>query len=270
MQFDFEQMRRSSLWIATPMYGGQCFGTYAQSMISLAVLLTQEKIDFGVDTLLNESLITRARNFCVQNFLKSQATHLLFIDSDISFDARDVLMMLALMGKDSSYDVLAGPYPKKSIAWEKVQKAVEREKGRSDPRQLAGYGADFVLNTIKNEGNLPLDVPVEVEHAGTGFMMIKRRVFEAFEKAYSDRWYYRTDGRSGKYNEKEKITAFFDCVIDPQTKTYLSEDYMFCDYYRKIGGKIWMCPWIKLEHTGTYVFGGSLEKLKEIDTSYTL
>lgn len=270
MKFDFEEMRRASLWVATPMYGGQCFGTYAQSMISLAVLMTQEKINFGVDTLLNESLITRARNFCVKNFLKSEATHLLFIDSDIGFDARDVLMMLALMGKHSPYDVLTGPYPKKSIAWEKVQKAALQQKGNEQPSKLSEYAADFVLNPVDTFDGSCMKEPFEVEHAGTGFMMIKRKVFEEFEKAYPDRWYYRTDGRSSKYVEGEKITAFFDCVIDPQTKTYLSEDYMFCDYYRKIGGKIWMCPWIKLDHTGTYVFKGSLERLKEIESSLTL
>ena len=63
--------------------------------------------------------------------------------------------------------------------------------------------------------------------------------------------------------------AYFDCVIDPDSKRYLSEDYFFCQNLRKVGGKIWLCPWMATQHVGSYVFGGTLADLASIGASAT-
>ena len=62
---------------------------------------------------------------------------------------------------------------------------------------------------------------------------------------------------------------YFQALIDPVSRRYLSEDYMFCQWARKIGLKIWLCPWMKLQHVGTHVFGGSLTDLAQIQASAT-
>ncbi len=92
---------------------------------------------------------------------------------------------------------------------------------------------------------------MEVIYIGTGFMMIPRRTFEKFEKAYLEKIYNISDTR--------KACAFFDCAIDPDTKFYMPEDYLFCQHVQKMGGKVWLAPHLKLSHQGMYSFKGSLD-----------
>ena len=75
--------------------------------------------------------------------------------------------------------------------------------------------------------------------------------------------------RTKHFDGSREIHAYFDCIIDPDSKRYLSEDYMFCQWARKIGLKIWMCPWMKLTHQGAYMFGGSLIDLAQIGAAAT-
>ena len=103
----------AKLFIATPQYGGLCYGYYVQSLMSLQTLLRDNKIDCAVSFLFNESLIQRARNALVHGFLKTDHTHLMFIDADIRFNPQDVLpMMLA------DKPIICGIYPKKEINWQ--------------------------------------------------------------------------------------------------------------------------------------------------------
>src|SRR5688572_15823254 len=129
--------------------------------------------------LFNESLITRARNYLTDDFLRSDCSHLLFIDSDIGFNADTVMQMLALSDPDSEYDVLCAPYPKKTIAWEKIKAAVDMGAGDNDPNNLQKFVGDYVFNPA-NMGvkEIRLDQPLEVLESGTGFMMIQRKVLE--------------------------------------------------------------------------------------------
>ena len=75
--------------------------------------------------------------------------------------------------------------------------------------------------------------------------------------------------RTANFDGSREIMAYFDCVIDEDTKRYLSEDYMFCQWARKAGIKVWMCPWMKTVHMGSYFFGGSLIDLATIGASAT-
>ena len=135
-----EKLQERSLFIATPMYGGQCAGMYTKSVNDLASLCMHYKINAKFYYLFNESLITRARNYCCDEFLRSDCTHMIFIDSDIGFDARDVISMLALMNHEEDpqkYDILCAPYPKKCIAWEKIKAAVDQGKADEDPQAVS-------------------------------------------------------------------------------------------------------------------------------------
>jgi hypothetical protein len=255
------------------MYGGMCHGSFARSMQDLTALCIKYGIQMRCYYLFNESLITRARNYCADEFLRSGMTHLMFIDSDIGFDPNDVISLLALQGDDSPYDVIGGPYPKKCISWEKIVTAVNKGVADKDPQVLEQFVGDYVFNPVFPEGvtqaEIRLDQPAQVLELGTGFMMIRRAAFDIFRDAYPELSYKPDHVRTAQFDGSREIHAYFDTVICPKSKRYLSEDYMFCQWMINAGGKIWLCPWMKLTHTGSYTFGGSLAALASVGASAT-
>ncbi len=269
LKFSVEDLQKKKLFIATPMYGGQCSGFYTKSMTDLTAKLSKLGIQMQLYFLFNESLITRARNYCVDEFMRSTATHFLFIDSDIGFNPDDVIALLGLQTDESEYDVIGGPYPKKCISWEKIKQAVDIGAADKDPNMLERYVGDYVFNPKSGASQIPINEPVEVRELGTGFMMIRRSTFEKYKKAYPHLWYKPDHVRTAAFDGSREIMAYFDCIIDPETKRYLSEDYMFCYNVEKMGGKVWLCPWMQLAHVGSYVFGGSLADLAAIGASAT-
>lgn len=271
-ELDVQELRDNvKIFVATPMYGGNCHGNYTKSCIELQRVCSKYGITLNFFYLFNESLITRARNYCVDEFLRSDYTHMMFIDSDIGFNPNDVIAMAGLMDDESEYDIMCGPYPKKCIAWEKIKAAVDQGMADENPQTLSKFVGDYVLNPVRKDGqnSISLGEPAEVMEGGTGFMMIRRSAFERYAEAYPEFSYKPDHVRSKNFDGTREITAFFDCVIDPDSKRYLSEDYMFCQWARKAGIKVWLCPWMRLNHTGTYTFGGSLLDLASIGANAT-
>lgn len=269
IKVEISELRKRKIFLSTPMYGGQNAGIYAKSIADLSALCTHHGIPIQFYFLFNESLIQRARNYCVDEFMRSDCTHLLFIDADIGFQAQDVIAMLALQSDDSPYDVIAGPYPKKCISWEKIKLAVDKGAADDNPNDLEKFVGDFVFNPKSNQTQIPLGEPVEVLETGTGFMMIRKKTFEKFKEAFPEQSYKPDHVRTAAFDGSREIHAYFDCIIDPESKRFLSEDYFFCQKIQKIGLKTWLCPWIKLQHVGTYIFGGSLADLASISASAT-
>jgi hypothetical protein len=251
------------------MYGGNCCGMFCKSIAHLSALATQYGLALQYYFMFNESLITRARNYCADEFLRSDCTHLMFIDSDIGFDPHDVIALLALMIQNPDYDVIGGPYPKKCISWEKIKLAVDKGVADKDPKVLENFVGDYVFNPVNGSQQIKIHEPAEVLEIGTGFMMLNRPVLEKFKKQYPNLSYKPDHVRTEAFDGSREIHAFFDTVIDPDTKRYLSEDYMFCQYVKKMGGKIMICPWMKMQHVGSYVFGGSLVHLAQIGAPAT-
>jgi hypothetical protein len=266
-EFDAEKLQKKSIFLATPMYGGQCAGYYTKSVADLTKICAENGIKLQHYFLFNESLITRARNYCVDEFLRSDYTHLMFIDSDIGFNPVDVIKLLDLC--EEGYDIVTGPYPKKTISWEKVKMAVDKGFADKTPFALEQFVGDYVFNPVAGTTSFRIDEPVEIMEGGTGFMMIRREAFEKYAESYPELKYLPDHSRTEHFDGSREITAFFDCVIDPVSKRYLSEDYMFSQYARKIGLKIWMCPWMRMIHVGSYGFGGSLQALAAIQASPT-
>lgn len=263
------ELQKRKVMIATPMYGGICAGQYTKSSVDLGVQATKYGMDVRFFYIFNESLITRARNYLVDEFLRSDCTHLVFIDSDIGFDANDVIAMLAIADPESDKQIVCGPYPKKCISWEKIKRAVDKGFADRNPNKLENYVGDFVFNPVVGTDSIELSEPVEVLESGTGFMCIQRSVFDKMKTAYPHQEYLPDHVRTEHFDGTRTIHAYFDCVIDPQSKRYLSEDYMFCQYARAIGIKVWLCPWIKLMHIGSYIFSGSLLDLASIGANPT-
>jgi len=248
-----EDLKKKSIFCATPMYGGMNHGLYMKACLDLQATCIQYGVNVKFSFLFNESLITRARNYLVDEFLnRSDCTHMLFIDSDINFDPRDVIAMLAL-----EKDVIGGPYPKKAIKWKAVKTAIKKNPD-IDAGVLEKVAGDFVFNPVKGTASFTVTEPLQVLEIGTGFMMIKREVFPKFAEAYPHLKYKPDHVGQAHFDGSRYIHAYFDTCIDPESERYLSEDYMFCQWWRKIGGEIYLCPWMKTAHIGTYHFQGDM------------
>lgn len=263
-----EELKKYKIMIGTPMYGGQCTGIYCKSIADLTTLCASNGIDLEFNFLYNESLIQRARNYIVDGFLRSDCTHLMFIDADIGFFAKDVLALLGLqISYPEKYDILTGPYPKKIIDWNQVKEAVKSGRADTNANQLQFFISKFVFNKIEKDKGFRIDEPVEIAEGGTGFMLIPREVFVKYDENYPELSYKPDHIGTEHFDGSREITAYFDCKIDPESKRYLSEDYFFCINSRKIGIKVHMCPWMEIRHVGSYTFKGSMPAQASLEMS---
>lgn len=246
-----DEIQKPKIFIATPMYGGMCAGFYTQSIIQLLTTCQANGVDAEFSFMFNESLITRARNSLVHTFLKTDCSHLMFIDSDIKFRASDVIHMIR-----ADKDILCGIYPKKEINWHTVKAAFDRGVSIEDMKFNTG---SFVVNLVNYAGEVtvPMHEPVEIFNGGTGFMLIKRDVFNKLGESVPS---YSNDvvDLGGKMKQSEPIKEFFTTSIEPGTNRLLSEDYHFCRIWRESGGQVHAAPWCQLAHIGTYTFEGQL------------
>jgi hypothetical protein len=226
------------LFIATPCYGGMLFDQYFHSIILLGNELSRHNIDYGIYTIRNESLVTRARNSLVAMFLESNYTDILFIDADTQFDPISVLRMLAM-----DKHVIGGACTVKQIP----------------PR----FTLCFCFDGDPVDRKLIVDNgAIEVEEIGSGFLLIRRETFEKMMEAYPE-LKCNNDISSYSKNLDPFFYTFFDTMLDKATHRYLSEDYTFCRRWRDIGGKIWLDPKTNLNHIGTYTFTGNVNQLLE-------
>lgn len=249
-----EELQKRSLFVATPIYGGQPFGHFANSLQDLMLLMQREGLSCKTKQTFNESLVTRARNFLAYEFMRSEATHLLFVDADIEFTPDDVLTLLVLADPASDKDVVCGAYPKKNITWKKIVSAVKAGFADDDPEILSQFVGEFFFTPVDPHAPHDLNDPLEVTETGTGFMLIQRRVLERFERTYPDRWYYTDD-----FNNRRRYTSFFDA--ETVNHRLLSEDFNFCRLVREMGMKVWIAPKVNLSHLGFYKFTGNIEAL---------
>ena len=141
MEFSKDDFKDVKLYVAIPMYGEICNGYVMNSVLFLQKLCFEYEIEVKFSFRFNESLVTRARNLLVDDFLReTDYTHLLFIDSDVEFNAYDVLVMLLL-----NKDVIGAPYPIKNIQWNKIKNAVIKNPD-IPVEDLPAIGSNFVFN----------------------------------------------------------------------------------------------------------------------------
>lgn len=189
----------------------------------------------------NESLIQRGRNTIAHHFLQMEdATHLMFIDADQRFRANDIALMIK-----ADKGIIGGPVPMKGIDWNRV-----RQGAVLNHPNLAALTGIFNLNKLEGHDMVSPDQPFQVEHIGTGFMLIRRDVFEALAQHTQT---YTNGGAS--IPPDEEVYDFFRVQV--QDGKLLSEDYHFCHEYRKHGGTVWAAPWCELGHFGAYCFSGT-------------
>lgn len=234
-----ESLEGMKLFVATPMFGGMCYSGYALALSDLAVACNHYKVPMRIKVLNNDAFIHNARNVLAHNFLESGATHMLFIDADVTFTANDALSLL-----QEDKDVIAGIYPKKAIEWDRVERAV---KHGIHVDQLKHYTAKHTFAVLEGMDQVDISQALEVATAATGFMMIKRQVFEHLSPKVEK---YRHP------DYKDPLSMFFNTEINDGS--LYSEDNYFCRLWRRHGGKVFIAPWVCLAHTGTYTFQGRL------------
>lgn len=251
------------IYIGTPCYGGNLQIGYFQSLIETIKIFTALNVEHEIITIGSESLIPRARNGIVAKFMgDNNATHLLFIDADITFHWSSIIKLI-LMDKDVS----GGCYPKKMINWDKVKYNLKQDENM-DENLLMAKSLDYVFNPIYNQekdedGKVKLTATinngmVKVKNLGTGFMMIKKSVIEIMMYKYEELKY--RNNVAGYHSEEceDFFYTLFDTEIDPQSKVYLSEDYLFCKRWVECGGDCWMDLSISLNHTGMMDYRGAI------------
>tara|TARA_E500000318_G_scaffold111424_1_gene129969 strand:+ start:485 stop:1237 length:753 start_codon:yes stop_codon:yes gene_type:complete len=238
-----------NLFVATPCYGSMLTEDYFHSILDLQNFCREEQIGLNIQTLGQESLVTRARNTLVANFLDNESfTHLLFIDADIGFEATSLKRFL-----EYDQEVLCAPYPMKLISWDMIPKLIEEGK---DYRNLCH---PYVLN-FSNKGDIQIKKGfAEVLDAATGFMLIKRSCFTKMKEAYPELKYTTDQIINNKEFKSENTYLFFDTMKDDDGR-YLSEDYAFSRRWQKIGGKIYADIGSKITHFGSYRYTGELWK----------
>jgi hypothetical protein len=238
--------------IATPCFGGVVTQNYMLSVIRL--INYAKSCGFGVSLSMvgYDALISRARSTLVAAVLDNPvATHLLFVDADISFEPQQVERLLRF-----DKDFAGALYPLKAIDWELVpQRCVE---GGESVRQAAlSYVGTFCPEAErKQEGDFATGI-----YVGGGFQLICRGALERMIAAYPETHFKSVHAlpMSGARRDaapSANLFALFDCIIDPETGAYLSEDYSFCLRWRRIGGEIWIDTASKLTHAGPYEFVG--------------
>jgi hypothetical protein len=220
---------------------------YMLATTNLLLLGIQSGFGVRVELLGNESLITRGRNTLVARFMdQADATHLLFVDADITFQPADVVRMVGF-----GEDVVAGMYPLKTREWN--AEAVARVQGGEGPDTAPLRYVGAVCRGAAAEAR---DGFVTGEYAGTGFMLIRRGALVRLMGAHPELHFLAAHDR-GSQDPSPHQFALFDCMIEPETRHYLSEDYTFCRRWRDLGGRIWLDTRGKLVHTGGADFVGN-------------
>jgi hypothetical protein len=248
------------VFLGMPMYGGMLTENTLHGLLGLQTWSYQNGVGMKLQSMGNESLITRARNTVVSMFLDDTSyvgTHLLFIDSDIGFDASNVERLIR-----ADKDIVCGIYPRKCVHWDQVIHAVKENPNITEDEvafKSLGYNLNFEdPKKVKLQNGF-----CEVMEAATGMMLIKREVFSKLRKAYPERKYKSDQIINGKRFSSDNCFDFFGVGKLPWDKSerYLSEDYYFSRLWHKIGGKIWADVSMPLQHQGAMIFKGHVGAL---------
>ena len=222
IQVNIDYLKTTRVHICMPCYGGQLTESTFMSFIKWANVARQLGIDWTVETMTNESLISRARNTLTAKFLHTkESTHLMFIDADIGWEPWHLLVML-----NAQKDVIGGLYPMKSLPIKWCVNGIP-DAEQNDPSGL-----------------------IEVTKTGTGFLLIKRDVFDKLNAHPAVKSFTNDIGLDPVLNIYMK--TYFDTAV--RENRYYSEDWTFCENWRDIGGQVWVDKRVLLKHTGTYVF----------------
>lgn len=227
IQVNIDYLRTTRVHICMPCYGGQLTESTFMSFMKWSNTCRQLGLDWTVETMTNESLISRARNTLVAKFLNTkESTHLFFVDADIGWEPWHLLVLL-----NRDVDVIGGLYPMKTMP------------------------VKWVVNGFEGAEEGP-DGLQEVSKTGTGFLLVKRHVFEKLNEHPATKPFNNDIGLPPELNPYMK--TYFDTAV--RENRYYSEDWTFCENWRDLGGKVWVDKRVLLKHTGHYVFDYAVQQ----------
>jgi len=214
-----------SIFIALPAYDFKVSLKLAISLARFTQVAGKHGISVHMGSICGCSVVSRARNLLVKDMIDSDATDLLFIDSDINFEPDDIFRLMA-WGADPKKGIVAG---------------VPRTRSENKV-----YIADLDYD---ENGELTMNGMglVRGKRVATAFMLIRREVFEQMMAAHPE-WVYK-DQRSDRM-----IPCLFDFKLTEEG--YIGEDFLFCDRARELGFEVWIDPTIKLGHMGVQEYEG--------------
>jgi len=234
--------------IATPCFGAMVHQGFMLSVLKLIGSPLMRDVRLSIEMLGHDSLITRARNTLLARFMaRADATHILFIDADMGFEPEQVDRLLK-----ADKPLVAGTYPLKVMHWDAAVPGRMRLGEALTSAALLYVGEACQGLEAERDGDF-----VTAVSAGTGFMLVRRDVIAAMIEAYPETRYAQVDAYAPGAGRLADQHALFDCVIAPDSGTYLSEDYTFCRRWRAIGGKVWLDTVGRLTHTGMHDFVGN-------------
>lgn len=224
-----------------------------------ALTLWDKLLPFDIhDTWMWDRGVVVVRGRAVRKFLESDATHLFFVDADVSFAPIVVRRLIAL-----DRPIVGVPYPKRHIHWERVYSAVQAGK-------LPEEGAyDYVLHTGGKPSDVDADGCLDVEGLGMGCTLIRRDCLTTMVRAYGedapereDLRFFDTHPAPGMGGPTVQLFAHAPDVVDGQD-VLLSEDLSFCKRWRALGGKIacYLGEGAPAGHHGSHHFHGTREGL---------
>jgi hypothetical protein len=221
------------------MHGGMAVGTYTWSLAQTPAVFIRNGLGLLYQSWLNDTSVANSRNQLTRQFLETQATHLMWIDADIAFNAVDIVSMVS-----ADQDIVCGLCPMNAIDWDRVARAVQ---DGVPPTELKSHVASFEVKPLEGSAAAESDGLVEVAAAGAGFMLVKRGVFEELSGNVPE---YQVDGVT--------LKEFFTTGIDPETNEWVGADEYFCRLARSVGFKVYAAPYVHLNRTGPYTYDGQL------------
>ena len=243
-----KKQNETEIFVATPVHS-ECSIHYTQALIEFQQACFKAKLRVSFH-LMKSSLVTQGRNLCVAGFLESNATHLLFIDSDIYFQSKSIMKML-----EKDKDIISVPYPLKTLMWDKVFDKMKEGKINT-PEDIRKATHTYPMK-VPSEKDIEIkEGVIEVTDSPTGCMLIKRNVIEKMIKAYPEKKIVQKTVINGEYVDKPNMWNFFDTLHDPEEKTFLGEDFAFCKLWRDLGGKCYAYINDSIVHVGEHQYQG--------------
>ncbi|PLC02438.1 hypothetical protein CY658_28210 [Variovorax sp. RO1] len=261
---DPSELRHFYPVIVTPSHDGKFFQNYVASLLNFTINAERAGMKMQVLMHQGESLVTRARNNCVAQFLaNTEWTHLFWVDADIGFSAEAAFRLLL-----SGYDIAAGVYPLKRENWPEHGVAA----GTTQQQFEAGF-TRYTVNAKAEEDATQIELEVQPDgfmkmtEAPTGFMVIRRHVFERLMAAYPDLQYVPDSIGEA---DRGLHYRFFDVMVDPVTRRYLSEDYGFCRLWSALGESIYIDANSNLTHQGAKLYRGDFAHSLQASLPYAV
>jgi hypothetical protein len=258
----FVEKNTPKLYILTPCFGGVCYVNFVECLMKTMMLFSHFNFEIDILFCKNDSLVSRARNNLIAKAMADpRTTHIMFIDNDITWNPIDLLKLII-----SEKPIIGGAYPLKTYNWDKItkpggiQELVNTKNNHSVLKNILSdtemvqfnmvkYNVNYLSNHLQIEGNI-----AKIKHLATGFMMIQRNVIEKMMEAFPSTK-YKDDVNFLELREQPFAYALFDCGVEDGH--YLSEDWMFCQRWAKMGGSIYLDVSINLIHTGIEDYKGS-------------